>query len=350
VSELHIGNLPVGVDYPPLLVAEMSGNHNQSLQRALDIVDAAAESGAHAVKLQTYTADTMTLDVEAPGFTIDDAGSPWFGRRLYDLYAEAHTPWEWHAPIVERCRERDLLCFSAPFDETAVEFLETFDMPCYKIASFENGHLPLIRAAAATGRPLVVSTGTATLAEIDEAVETARGAGCRHLLLLHCVSGYPARPEDMHLRTVPFLRNRYGCEVGLSDHTLDSAVAVAAVSMGAALVEKHFTLRRSDGGVDSTFSLEPPEFAALRLEIEVGWRALGRSEGGFAVSDQASRALRRSLYVAQDMRAGDEITRLNVRVVRPGLGLEPRHYEAVLGKHARRDVRRGTPVTWDLIQ
>jgi pseudaminic acid synthase len=283
------------------------------------------------------------------GFVVNDTASPWVGRSLHELYAEAHTPWEWHAPIVARCHERGLLCFSAPFDETAVDFLETFAMPCYKIASFENGHLPLIRAAAATGRPLVISTGTATVAEVDEAVAAARGAGCGEILLLHCVSSYPAPPEDMHLRTIPYLRRRYRCEVGLSDHSLDSAVAVAAVALGAVMVEKHFTLRRSDGGVDSTFSLEPSEFAVLAQSVKTAWRALGQAADGFAKPDAKARRFRRSLYVALDMKAGEKFNPENLRIVRPGLGLEPRHYESVLGKRVCRDVQRGTPVTWDLL-
>ena len=349
MSDFLIGKTPIGLRHAPLMVAEMSGNHNQSLERALAIVDAAAASGAGALKLQTYTADTITLDVESEGFVVDDAGSPWIGRSLHELYAEAHTPWEWHAPIVARCREKGLLCFSAPFDETAVDFLETFDMPCYKIASFENGHLPLIRAAAATGRPLVISTGTATVAEVDEAVATARGAGCSDVLLLHCVSSYPAPPENMHLKAIPYLRRRYRCEVGLSDHSLDPAVAVAAVALGAVMVEKHFTLRRDDGGVDSTFSLEPAEFSALAQGVKTAWLALGRAGGGFARPDAKARRFRRSLYVAADMKAGAEFTPDNLRIVRPGLGLEPRHYESVLGKRVCRDVSRGTPVTWELL-
>jgi len=344
-----IGDRPVGLDHPPLIIAEMSGNHNRSLDRALDIVDAAADAGAHAIKLQTYTADTITLDVRSGPFVISDEDSIWKGSSLYDLYEQAHTPWEWHAPIMQRATERGLICFSSPFDETAVDFLETLDAPAYKIASFENNHLPLIRKVAATGKPMFISTGMATLAELDEAVRTAREAGCSSLALLKCTSTYPASPENTNILTIPHLRTLFSCQVGLSDHTMGVGVAVAAVAHGASVIEKHFTLNRADGGVDSTFSLEPAELRMLAVETERAWRALGKVMYGPTTAEMKSLVFRRSLYVAEDMEAGDVLTPDNLRIIRPGHGLAPKHYDVLLGKHVTRTVKRGTPLTWDLI-
>lgn len=346
---IRILDREVGTHVRPYLIAEMSGNHNQSLDRALAIVDAAAEAGADAIKLQTYTAETMTLDVRAPGFVIDDPGSLWKGRQLYELYEEAHTPWDWHRPIMERAAQRGLHCFSTPFDDTAVDFLESLGVPAYKIASFENTDLPLIRRVARTGKPMIISTGMATAAEIDEAVRTARDAGARDIVLLKCTSTYPATPENSNVRTIPNMREAFGCEVGLSDHTMGCGVAVAAVAMGAVMVEKHFTLRRADGGVDSAFSLEPQEFRQLRVESERAWQGLGRVSYGGSVAEEKSRVFRRTLYIGKPVKAGDVLTTANVRLVRPGFGLAPKFLDIVLGKRASRDADAGTPVSWDLL-
>jgi len=339
----------VGAAHAPFIIAEMSGNHNQSLERALEIVDAAAMSGAHAIKLQTYTADTITLDVSEGEFFIEDPNSLWKGRSLYDLYQEAHTPWEWHKPILDRCRERGMICFSTPFDESAVDFLETIDVPCYKIASFENIHLPLIRKVAATGKPIIMSTGMATIAELDEAVRTAREAGCREIVLLKCTSSYPSTPEYSNIRTIPHLKKLFDVEVGLSDHTMGVGASVAAVALGATVIEKHFTLSRADGGVDSTFSMEPAEMRSLVIESERAWQALGNICYGPSEKEKGSLRFRRSLYVANDMRKGDVFTADNLRIVRPGLGLAPKYYEVVLGRRIKCDTKKGTPLNWDII-
>lgn len=346
---MKIADRSIGRTCPPFVIAEMSGNHNQSLARALAIVEAAAASGVQAIKLQTYTADTMTLPLASGDFYIDDAQSLWHGSSLHDLYALAGTPWEWHAPLFERARALGLIAFSTPFDETAVDFLETLGTPCYKIASFENADLPLIRKVAATGKPVIVSTGMATLAELDETVRTLRENGCADLALLKCTSTYPASPDDSHLNTIPHLRDLFGCEVGLSDHTLGNGVAVAAVALGASLIEKHFTLNRADGGVDSAFSTEPGEMAALVGESERAWRALGGIHYGPTVAESSSLRFRRSIYVAADLRAGDVLTRENLRVVRPGFGLAPKHYELLLGRRVNRDLPRGTAMSWEYL-
>lgn len=344
-----IAGRPIGVDQPPFVIAEMSGNHNRSLDRALAIVDAAAAAGAHAIKIQTYTADTMTLDVDGPGFRIDDPHSLWHGRTLHALYDEAHTPWDWHGPIFERARDRGMIPFSTPFDETAVDFLEDLGAPCYKIASFENTDLPLLAKVAATGKPLIVSTGMAALAEVDELVRTVRNAGGRDLVLLKCTSTYPATAENSHLRTLPHLRALFGCEVGLSDHTQGVGAAVAAVALGASVIEKHFTLARADGGVDAAFSLEPAELRLLVDETARAHQALGGIRYGGSAAEQASKIFRRSLYVVRDVAAGEAFSRDNVRAIRPGLGLPPKHLPAILGRRARAAVKRGTPVSWELL-
>ena len=349
MKEFAIAGRKIGLAHAPFVIAEMSGNHNQSLDRALEIVDAAAASGAHALKLQTYTADTMTLDCKGDGFLISDPKSLWHGRYLYDLYQEAHTPWEWHKPIFDRCRQHGLICFSTPFDDTAVDFLEELGAPCYKIASFENTDLPLIRKVAATGKPMIVSTGMATIADLDDLVRTAREAGCKDLILLKCTSSYPATPENTNILTIPHLRGLFACEVGLSDHTMGVGVSVAAVALGATVVEKHFTLCRADGGVDSAFSLEPQEMRHLVVETERAWQALGQVSYGPTEKEQESLAFRRSLYVVQDMKAGDIFTMDNVRAIRPGFGLPTKFFDVVLGKKASRDVGRGAAVSWELI-
>ena len=346
---MKISRFDIGMANRPFIIAEMSGNHNQSLERALEIVAAAAKSGAHAVKLQTYTAETMTLALDQGEFFIDDPESPWKGTSLYDLYRQAHTPWEWHAPIMRRARELGMECFSTPFDETAVDFLESLAVPCYKIASFENTDIPLIRRVAATGKPMIISTGMASIAELDESVCAARQAGSKDLVLLKCTSTYPASPVNTNLRSIPHLRELFNCEVGLSDHTLGIGASVAAVALGATVVEKHFTLRRADGGVDSTFSLEPEEMAALVTETEHAWQALGRVCYGATEAEQGSLVFRRSLYIAEDMKAGDVLTRKNLRAVRPGHGLPPKYLEQLLGRKVNKAVRKGTPMQWELV-
>lgn len=346
---MHISNRPIGPGHRPYLIAEMSGNHNQSLDKALAIVDAAAAAGADAIKLQTYTADTMTLNVRMPGFVIEDPKSLWAGRQLYELYEEAHTPWDWHAPIMARAAQHGLHCFSSPFDETAVDFLETLGVPAYKIASFEVTDVRLIRKVASTGKPMIISTGMASVGEIDQAVQTARGAGCRDLVLLKCTSTYPATADNTNILTIPHLRSLFGCEVGLSDHTMGCGVAVAATALGASVIEKHFTLARADGGVDSSFSLEPAEFALLRVETERAAQALGHVSYGPTAAEKPSLAFRRSLYIAADARAGDVLTPANLRCVRPGFGMEPKFMDAVMGRRLRRDAAAGTPLSWDLL-
>jgi pseudaminic acid synthase len=349
VTSIQVGKRLLGPGHPPFIIAEMSGNHNQSLERALAIVDAAAAAGAHAVKLQTYTADTITLDVHEGAFFIADDKSLWKGNSLHSLYKQAYTPWEWHGSILERAQQHGMECFSSPFDESAVDFLESLKVPAYKIASFEIIHLPLIRKVAKTGKPMIISTGMATVSEIDEAVATARDADAKDIVLLKCTSTYPATPQNSNIVTIPHMRDLFGCQVGLSDHTMGTGVAVAAVAHGATVVEKHFTLSRADGGVDSTFSLEPPELAALVVETERAWQGLGAVSYGPTQAEQKSLLYRRSLYVAEDMKAGDVFTAKNLRVVRPGEGLHPRYYDQLLGRRINRDAKRGTPLAWELL-
>lgn len=349
-TEFELSGRRIGRDAPPFVIAEMSGNHNQSLDRALAIVDAAAKSGAHALKIQTYTPDTMTLDLEEREFYVSDPSNLWTGTSLYKLYGEAHTPWDWHASIFERARALGMIPFSTPFDDTAVDFLESLDVSCYKIASFENTDLPLIRRVAATGKPLIISTGMATLAELDETVRAARGAGCRHLVLLKCTSTYPASPANTHILTIPHLREMFGCEVGLSDHTMGVGVSVASIALGASVIEKHFTLDRSEGGVDSTFSMEPHEMAQLVVETERAWQALGQVSYGPTDAERKSLQYRRSLYITADLMPGDVLTPQNVRAIRPGLGLAPGFYGVVMGRAVTSAVARGTPLSWDLLK
>ena len=346
---MKIGGRQVGAGSAPLVIAEMSGNHNQSLERALEIVDAAAQSGAHALKIQTYTAETMTIDIREGEFFISDEKSLWKGESLFDLYKKAYTPWEWHEAIFDRAKKHKMLAFSTPFDRTAVDFLENLNVPCYKIASFENTDLPLIRYVAATGKPMIISTGMATFAELDETVEAARSAGCKDLVLLKCTSTYPSTPDDSNILTIPEMRSRYGCEIGISDHTMGIGVSVAAVALGATVVEKHFTLQRADGGVDSAFSMEPQEMAQLVIETERAWQALGKVQHGPTEKEKASLVFRRSLYVVADVKAGEKLTPANVRAIRPGNGIAPKFYDEVIGKTAKRDIARGTPLSHDLI-
>jgi len=343
-AAIQIGSRCIGRDHPPLVIAEMSGNHNQSLDRALAIVDAAAEAGAHALKLQTYTADTITLNVRGGDFEIRDQGSLWAGQNLHDLYAKAYTPWEWHTPIMERAQQRGMLCFSSPFDESAVDFLEELGAPAYKIASFENNHLPLIRKAASTGKPLIISTGMASLGELEQAVAAAREAGCRDLILLKCTSTYPATPTSTNIRTIPHLRDLFNCEVGLSDHTIGVGVSVASVALGATVIEKHFTISRAEGGVDSAFSLEPQELTALVQESERAWQCLGQVCYGPTKEEYKSLQFRRSIYVAADIAEGEIFTDENLRIVRPGHGAPPGFMDQLLGKRANRNFIKGEPL------
>lgn len=334
----------------PFIIAEMSGNHNQSLERALAIVDAAADAGVDAVKIQTYTADTMTIDIDTGEFSISDKDSLWKGETLYHLYEKAHTPWEWHTAIFERCKERGIMGFSTPFDDTSVDFLEDIGVPCYKIASFENVDLPLIRKVARTGKPIIASTGMTTVAELSDIVQTVRENGCTDLTLLKCTSSYPASPEGTNLRTIPHMRELFGCAVGLSDHTLGIGASVASVALGATVIEKHFTLSRAEGGVDAAFSLEPAEMAQLVRECRTAALALGTVSYERAEQEQKSLQFRRSLYVVEDMKAGDVFTEKNLRRIRPGMGLSPKYYDIILGKKVNRDIARGTSVQWDLIE
>jgi len=349
MREFSVGKFKVGAGQRPFIIAEMSGNHNQSLERALSIVDAAASTGAQALKIQTYTAETMTLDLDRGEFSIRDPKSLWNGATLYKLYDEAHTPWDWHKAIFDRCAQHGMIGFSTPFDHTAVDFLESLDVPLYKIASFENTDLPLIRKVAKTGKPMIISTGMATVAELDETVRAAREAGCRDLVLLKCTSTYPATPANTNISTIPHMRDLFGTQVGLSDHTMGVGVSVASVAFGATVIEKHFTLRRADGGVDSAFSMEPEEMKSLVIESERAWQALGKISYGATSAEKPSLQFRRSLYVSQDMEAGETFNEKNVRAVRPGLGLATKHMEKVLGRKAARALAKGTPMSWDLL-
>jgi len=347
---MKIGDRSIGRDHPPFVIAEMSGNHNQSLERALAIVDAAGAAGAHALKIQTYTPDTMTLDVRKPGFVIEDPASLWFGRSLHDLYREAHTPWEWHAPIFERARSLGMIPLSTPFDDSAVDFLGSLGSEVYKIASFENTDLPLIRKVASKGKPIILSTGMATVAEIDEAVRAARDGGCPELALLRCTSTYPATPVDSDLATLAHMRELFGCQVGLSDHTAGIGAAICSVAFGAVVIEKHFTLRRSDGGVDSTFSLEPDELRALVEESKRAWQAVGAVRYGPSAGESASLQFRRSIYITRDLAPGDVLSKENVRIIRPGFGLPPKYWSLILGMRTVRTLRRGEPLTWNALR
>jgi pseudaminic acid synthase len=346
MKSIKIENVEIGNKSKPFIIAEMSGNHNQSLDRALAIVDAAAKAGAHAIKLQTYTPDTMTI---RGALTIRDENSLWNGRELYDLYQEAFTPWEWHKPIFERAKQLGMVAFSTPFDETAVDFLEELGVTAFKIASFENTDWPLLKRVAKTGLPVIMSTGAATLADIDEAVRVLRSNGCLELVLLKCTSTYPSSPENTNLVTIPHLRDMFKCHVGLSDHTMGIGAAVAAVALGATVIEKHFTLRRADGGVDSSFSIEPEELKALVIETERAFLAMGSIQYGVQEAEKKSLLFKRSLYVVKDITAGSKFTSENVRVIRPGDGIKPKYFEQVIGKVASQDIKAGTPLRWELL-
>ncbi len=347
--EIKIGSCSVGPGFAPFIIAEMSGNHNQSIDRAFELVDAAAKAGAHAVKLQTYTADTMTLNLRSKGFVIEDPKSLWNGRTLYDLYQEAHTPWEWHKPIMDRCRKLGMEIFSTPFDETAVDFLQSLGVSAYKIASFENTDLRLIKKVASTGKPMIISTGMATVSEIDEAVRAAQQGGNKDLVLLKCTSTYPASPINTNVRTIPHMRDLFRCQIGLSDHTMGIGASVAAVAMGATIIEKHFTLRRSDGGPDSAFSLEPQELTSLVVETERAWQAMGGVTYGCSEVEKNSLQFRRSLYISRDLKKGDQISSENIKAVRPGFGLQTKFYDQLIGKIIKVDTVAGTPLSWDIL-
>jgi N-acetylneuraminate synthase len=348
VKSIKIADISVGLNSKPMVIAEMSGNHNQSLERALEIVEIAAKTGAQCLKIQTYTPDTMTLDLDEREFYISDKNL-WTGKSLYALYKEAYTPWEWHEPIFNRARSLGMVPFSTPFDETAVDFLESLNVPCYKIASAEIIDLPLIKKVASTGKPMIISTGMATLAEIAEAVDTARKEGCKDLILLKCTSTYPAIPIDSNILTIPNMREVFDCEVGISDHTMGIGVSVASVSLGGTVIEKHLTLDRSEGGVDSAFSLEPNEMEQLVIESERAWHALGKVSFGPTDAELKSLVFRRSLYISEDMKAGEFLTKHNLRSIRPGLGLSPKYFDQILGSKINRAVPKGTALSWELI-
>ncbi len=347
---MKIAHFEIGHNHKPFVIAEMSGNHNQSLERAKEIIRVAASTGAHAVKLQTYTADTMTINERGGLFTINDKKSLWYGRNLYELYEEAHTPWDWHKPLFEYAQSLGVICFSTPFDETAVDFLESLNVPCYKIASFENTDHQLLKKVASTGKPVIMSTGIANVSDIVESVQVLKSNGCRDIVLLKCTSTYPATPENTNLITIPVLQQIFpDCVIGLSDHTMGIGAAVASVALGARVVEKHFTLRRADGGVDSTFSMEPEEMSALVTESERAFLALGEVQLSVQKAEQKSQAFKRSIYVVEDIPANAELTAKNIRVIRPGDGLPPKYLDMVIGRRAKGLIKRGTPLSLDLM-
>ena len=346
---IKIANTEISKSNKPFIIAEMSGNHNQSLERALEIVDAAAKTGAHAIKLQTYTADTITIDKKDGEFFIADPKSLWKGSSLYDLYKEAYTPWEWHKPIMERAKEKGLICFSSPFDFTAIDFLEDLNVEAYKIASFENIDIPLIKKAANTGKPIIISTGMASISEIADAVEAVYSTGNRQLVLLKCTSTYPATPDNTNILTIPHMRELFNCEIGLSDHTMGIGVSVASVALGATVIEKHFTLNRADGGVDSSFSMEPEEMRQLVIESERAWQALGKISYGATEKEKASLVFRRSLYIVEDMKEGEVLTEKNLRSIRPGLGLPPKFIDQLIGRKVNQHLPRGTAFKWEYL-
>ncbi|MBA3722721.1 MAG: pseudaminic acid synthase [Parachlamydiaceae bacterium] len=349
-KDITIGSFKIGPDHPPFIVAELSGNHHQSLDRAIQLVDIAKEAGVHALKLQTYTADTITLDVKGAEFLITDKDSLWKGRNLYELYQEAHTPWEWHYPIFQRCKELGMLVFSSPFDETSVDFLEELDVPCYKIASPEIVDLPLIHKVASLRKPLIISTGAATLIEIAEAVKTARNAGCEDIILLKCTASYPASPKDSNLRTIPHLAEAFDTLVGLSDHTLGIGAPLASIALGACMIEKHFTISRSGGGVDDAFSLEPDELKSLVVESERAWQALGKIQYSPLKAERVTHSHRPSLYFVEELKPGMIVQMHHIRSVRPGNGLPPKEIDRIIGLKLEHPVKKGTPVSWDLFK
>ena len=349
MNDFEIDGISIGQKHKPFIIAEMSGNHNQSLDRALEITKAAAATGVQALKLQTYTADTMTLDVKDGDFFIDDKDSLWKNNNLYDLYKIAHTPWEWHEPIMKLAKKLGMICFSTPFDETAVDFLEDLNVPLYKIASFENTHIPLLKKVAITGKPMIVSTGMDDKDEINQIVSTIRESGCENFVLLKCTSSYPSKVENSNIHTMSHMRDLYNCQVGLSDHTMGTAAAVTAVAHGGTIIEKHFTIRRLDGGVDSAFSMEPEEMKHLVLETEQAWKSLGKVSYGPTKSEKKSLIYRRSLYIAKDMKKSEILNHENLRIVRPGFGLAPKYYDSIIGKKIKKKKKKGTAVNWEIL-
>lgn len=347
---MNILNFEIGINSKPFIIAEMSGNHNQSIDRAKEIIKAAADSGAHAIKLQTYTADTMTINHCGGQFEITDKNSLWYGRNLYELYEEAHTPWNWHKPLFDYAKKLGIICFSTPFDETAVDFLETLDVPCYKIASFENTDHPLLKKIAQTGKPVIMSTGIADIIDILESVQVLKENGCKQIILLKCTSTYPAEPSTTNLITIPVLQQIFpDCIIGLSDHTMGIGVSIASVALGARVIEKHFTLKRSDGGIDSAFSMEPAEMKALVEESERSFLAMGNVQLRIQKQEEKSKIFKRSIYVVKNIKAGDTFDNVNIRIIRPGNGMAPKFFPEIIGKTAKVDIERGTPFTIDLI-
>jgi pseudaminic acid synthase len=346
---MNIAGFTISDQSKPFIIAEMSGNHNQSIEKALKIIETAAACGAHAVKLQTYTADTMTINRKGGLFDIKDTTSLWKDRNLYELYQEAHTPWEWHQQLYQCAKDNGITCFSTPFDATAVDFLESLDTPAHKIASFENTDHPLLKKVAATGKPVIMSTGACSLPDLAESVQVLRDHGCKDLVLLKCTSNYPASPENSNLQTIPHLKQLFNCEIGLSDHTMGIGVPVAAVALGATVVEKHFCMSRAEGGVDSAFSLEPEELKSLVVETERAWQSLGTIQYGIQESERKSLAFKRSVYAVKNIKAGDLFTGENIKVIRPGDGLPPKYYEQLLGTSAKKDIPEGTPLGKELI-
>ena len=342
--KFKIGKYEIGDSCKPFIIAEMSGNHNQSIDRALALVDAAAEAGAHALKLQTYTADTITMK---GAFTITDENSLWKGKELHDLYKMAYTPWEWHSAIFERAKSLGMEAFSSPFDESSVDFLETLNVPAYKIASFENTHHPLLKKVAKTGKPVIMSTGVSSLEDITESVQVLKDAGCKNIIILKCTSTYPATPENTNLMAIPRMKQIFNCTVGLSDHTMGIGASVAAVSLGASVIEKHFTLRRADGGVDSAFSLEPEELKSLVIETERAFLALGTDFIGIQKAEEKSLQFKRSIFVSKDIKEGESITEENIKVIRPATGIAPKHYDKIMGKKAKKNLKAGTPLQFE---
>jgi pseudaminic acid synthase len=342
---MKVADYQIGRNYKPFIIAEMSGNHNQSLERALKIIEVAAQCGADAIKLQTYTADTLTINHRGGLFDITDPNSLWSNRNLYELYQEAHTPWEWHEAMFKCAEDNGIICFSTPFDDTAVDFLERLNAPVHKIASFENNHHPLLKKVAKTGKPIIMSTGASDLANLVESVEVLRTNGCKDLVLLKCTSNYPASPENSNIRTIPHLRELFKCEIGLSDHTMGIGVPCAAVTLGATVIEKHFCLSRAEGGVDSAFSLEPEELKALVIETERAWQSLGEVQYGIQESEKKSLLFKRSIYVVKDIEVGEIFTEENIRIIRPGDGMHPKYYEGLIGKQSKNVLKRGVPLT-----
>ncbi len=349
MKTINIGDFHIGKNYPPFIIAEMSGNHNHSIDQALKIVDEVAKSGAHALKLQTYTPDTLTIDVSTGDFFISDSSSLWKGNSLYELYKKAYTPWEWHEVIFRRAKEHGIICFSTPFDDTAVDFLETLNVPAYKIASFENNHLPLLKKVAKTGKPVIMSTGLSDLNDINLAIDTLRSNGCKDIILLKCTSTYPSTPENTNLLTIPHMSQLFDCHVGLSDHTMGIGVSLAAIGVGARVIEKHFTLDRSEGGVDSTFSMEPNEFKLLVEESKKAFDALGSIHYGILPDELKSKKFKRSIYIVKDLNKGDILTKDNIRIIRPGNGVSPSFFDTFIGKRINKSVNRGTALSFDLI-